>query len=150
VRGTWETTGGGRDWRLYAVIGAVAVIGASGGASGLFSGLETALFWVAGVFLAAGAVTGTLVIRAMRRRKPDYVRSIHGPTVRDDEIDEMQRLRAEILETRATRLALERQRLIEAAMRQYVVPPGTETGMLTPVPRDYRPDYKFRTADKDH
>ena len=135
MRGTWQTTGGGWDWRWAAVVGVISVIGASGGASGLFSGLETGLFWVAGVFLAAGAVMTAVVIRATRRRKPDYVRSIHGPTSRDREIDQMQQIRAEIIETRATRLAIERQKLINAAMAQYPVPPpGTETALLTAIP----------------
>lgn len=137
MKGTWEATDAGWDWRWAAAVGGIAVIGVSGGASGVFSGLETLLWWVAGVFGATATVVTALVIRAMRRRTGDYVRSIHGPTVRDQEIDENQRLRREIQQTRATRLAIERQKLIEAAMTEYSVPPGTETAFLERLPADY-------------
>jgi hypothetical protein len=141
VRGTWQTTGGPGGGRAIVIIAAIGVIAASGGVSGALSGLTELLWWLAGVFWATATVVTALVIRATRRRTPDYVRSIHGPTIRDHDIDENQRLLRETREIRATRLALERERLhmnaMQLARAEFYGPLGP--GWMQPSPA--APDY---------
>lgn len=109
--------GGGFNWPAAASVAVIGGIAVSGGASGLLSGLETGLIWVASVLSAAVAGGSYLMIRAMRgRRRHDYVKGIHGPTERDREIDQMAMLRREIIEARARRLEIERAKLIYGAL----------------------------------
>lgn len=109
--------GGGSGKRWAVVVAVAVVIMAAGGGSQAASGALDALYWVAGVLAVAVGVATWAMIRATRHsRGRNYIRSVHGPTQRDHDIDEMARLRREIAETRARRLMIERARLVEAAL----------------------------------
>ena len=73
--------------------------------SGVIASFLDFLWWLAGVFGAAIAVTGAVAWRkrdAIRANyKPNYVRSIHGKTAHELVLDDNARLRAEIAQNRA-------------------------------------------------
>ena len=113
--------------KTVLIVAAVVVIGAGGGASGLVSGLNDLLYWVAGVIGVAVAGGGYAIYRATRHAKGrDYVQSIHGPSERNILIDEQRALRREIARTRAMRYDIERARLLQAALAPDYARPGTE------------------------
>lgn len=92
---------------------AVVVIGASGSLSGVESGLTSLVEWVAVIVAVVVAVVVAFAIRATRHhRSKDYVRSIHGPTKRDQALDELAEIRRQIAISRAARYQLEVERLV--------------------------------------
>jgi hypothetical protein len=99
------------------IVAAVVVIGAGGGASGLESGLNDLLYWVAGVVGVLVVGGGYVIYRATRHAKgQNYVQGMHGPSQRNILLDEQAALRREINRTRAMRYDIERARIIQAAL----------------------------------
>ena len=101
----------GFDWRMAVIVASGVAILAGGGASGLFGALQTLLISVAVVLcvavLAAVVVAWRFRGAIKRHYRPDYVRSMHGPSDRDEILDQRAALRREIALTRAARRELE-------------------------------------------
>jgi hypothetical protein len=103
--------------KTVVIASAVVLIAGSGGASGLVSGLNDLLYWLAGILVVVVAGGGYAIYRATRHAKgKDYVQSIHGPSERNRLLDEQAALRREIARTRAMRYDIERARIIQAAL----------------------------------
>lgn len=101
--------GSGSRTALWAVIGGL-FLAALGGetAAGVASDLSAALLWVGGTLAVAVAGLSVFLIRAMRRRwRPGYVRSMHGPTERDRQLDQMAEKKRELDRIRRLRLQME-------------------------------------------
>lgn len=118
-------SGGGFDWRWAVVIAVVAMIFSGQVTAGIIDGLEAIAIWTAVVFGLAVVVAVAILAVMLRRRTPDYVRSIHGETERDRMLDDNAALRREIRAMRdrpETRPAEYHLHVDAETARQYLTP----------------------------
>lgn len=89
-------SGHGVNWILVVIVGVLAMLGGGEAATSVIDGLTALLIWLAVVLGLAVFLGAAIVIVALKRRTPDYVRSIHGETERDRILGENARLKREI------------------------------------------------------